>query len=175
MIRDELKKDLQTQRRQLKAKRNEQEILEQELKSFPPLQLELPLKRPLWEGLRAPDFSGPVPAETGNFHATQNARALRQSAKTKCKNEVQKWKAATRSVWPSLRRSKYLLSNLQQENPTVVGFLASYLTSKATIVALFARSKLFSSNFLKPSLASTSLTNADLVGSATFLSVMVIS
>ena len=44
MIRDELKKDLQTQRRQLKAKRNEQEILEQELKSFSPLQLELPLK-----------------------------------------------------------------------------------------------------------------------------------
>ena len=44
MIRDELKKDLQTERRKLKAKRNEQEILEQELKSFPPLQLELPLK-----------------------------------------------------------------------------------------------------------------------------------
>ena len=44
MIRDELKKELQTQRRQLKAKRNEQEILEQQLKSFPPLQLELPLK-----------------------------------------------------------------------------------------------------------------------------------
>ena len=47
MIRDELKKDLQTQRRQLKAKRNEQQLLEQELKSFSPLQLELPLKRPL--------------------------------------------------------------------------------------------------------------------------------
>ena len=44
MIRDELKKDLQTERRKLKAKRNEQKILEQELKSFPPLQLELPLK-----------------------------------------------------------------------------------------------------------------------------------
>jgi hypothetical protein len=44
LIRDELKKELQTQRRQLKAKRNEQEILEQQLKSFPPLQLELPLK-----------------------------------------------------------------------------------------------------------------------------------
>ena len=43
MIRDELKKDLQTERRKLKAKRNEQERLEQELKSFPPLQLELPL------------------------------------------------------------------------------------------------------------------------------------
>ena len=47
LIRDELKKDLQTQRRQLKAKRNEQQLLEQELKSFAPLQLELPLKRPL--------------------------------------------------------------------------------------------------------------------------------
>ena len=44
LIRDELKKDLQTERRKLKAKRNEQEKLEQELKSFPPLQLELPLK-----------------------------------------------------------------------------------------------------------------------------------
>ena len=44
LIRDELKKELQTQRRQLKAKRNEQEILEQQLKSFAPLQLELPLK-----------------------------------------------------------------------------------------------------------------------------------
>ena len=44
LIRDELKKDLQTERRKLKAKRNEQKILEQELKSFPPLQLELPLK-----------------------------------------------------------------------------------------------------------------------------------
>ena len=47
LIRDELKKDLQTKRRQLKAKRNEQEILEQELKLLSPLQLELPLKRPL--------------------------------------------------------------------------------------------------------------------------------
>ena len=44
LIRDELKKDLQTERRKLKAKRNEQERLEQELKSFPPIQLELPLK-----------------------------------------------------------------------------------------------------------------------------------
>lgn len=44
LIRDELKKDLQTERRKLKAKRNEQERLEQELKSFAPLQLELPLK-----------------------------------------------------------------------------------------------------------------------------------
>ena len=44
LIRDELKKELQTQRRQLKAKRNEQEILEQQFKSFPRLQLELPLK-----------------------------------------------------------------------------------------------------------------------------------
>tara|TARA_Y100000385_G_scaffold33481_1_gene31419 strand:- start:499 stop:684 length:186 start_codon:yes stop_codon:yes gene_type:complete len=44
MIRDELKKDLQLQRKMLRAKRNEQKILEQELKSFPPLQLELPLK-----------------------------------------------------------------------------------------------------------------------------------
>ena len=44
MIRDELKKDLQNERRKLKAKRNEQKILQQELKSFPPLQLELPLR-----------------------------------------------------------------------------------------------------------------------------------
>ena len=43
LFRDELKNDLQTERRKLKAKRNEQEILEQELKALPPLQLELPL------------------------------------------------------------------------------------------------------------------------------------
>jgi len=43
-IRDELKKDLQLQRKQLRAVKSEQELLEQELKSFPPLQLELPLK-----------------------------------------------------------------------------------------------------------------------------------
>ena len=44
LIRDELKKDLQLQRKTLRAKKSEQELLEQELKSFPPLQLELPLK-----------------------------------------------------------------------------------------------------------------------------------
>ena len=47
LIRDELKKDLQLQRKMLRAKKSEQAILEQELKSFAPLQLELPLKRPL--------------------------------------------------------------------------------------------------------------------------------
>ena len=47
LIRDELKKDLQLQRKMLRAKKSEQELLEQELKSFSPLQLELPLKRPL--------------------------------------------------------------------------------------------------------------------------------
>ena len=44
LIRDELKKDLQLQRKMLRAKKSEQELLEQELKSFSPLQLELPLK-----------------------------------------------------------------------------------------------------------------------------------
>ena len=44
MIRDELKKDLQLQRKMLRAKKSEQELLEQELKSLAPLQLELPLK-----------------------------------------------------------------------------------------------------------------------------------
>ena len=44
MIRDELKKDLQLQRKLLRAKKSEQAILEQELKSLAPLQLELPLK-----------------------------------------------------------------------------------------------------------------------------------
>ena len=44
MIRDELKKDLQLQRKMLRAKKSEQAILEQELKSLAPLQLELPLK-----------------------------------------------------------------------------------------------------------------------------------
>ena len=44
MIRDELKKDLQLQRKMLRAKKSEQELLEQELKSLSPLQLELPLK-----------------------------------------------------------------------------------------------------------------------------------
>ena len=47
LIRDELKKDLQLQRKMLIAKKSEQELLEQELKSFSPLQLELPLKRPI--------------------------------------------------------------------------------------------------------------------------------
>jgi len=45
LIRDELKKDLQLQRKMLRAKKSEQAILEQELKRFAPLQLELPLKR----------------------------------------------------------------------------------------------------------------------------------
>ena len=44
MIRDQLRKDLQLQRKMLRAKKSEQAILEQELK---PLQLELPLKRPI--------------------------------------------------------------------------------------------------------------------------------
>ena len=47
MLRDELKKDLQLQRKMLRAKKSEQAKLEQQLKSFAPLQLELPLKRPL--------------------------------------------------------------------------------------------------------------------------------
>ena len=47
MLRDELKKDLHLQRKMLRAKKSEQAILEQELKSLAPLQLELPLKRPL--------------------------------------------------------------------------------------------------------------------------------
>ena len=44
LIREELKKDLQLQRKMLRAKKSEQELLEQELKSLAPLQLELPLK-----------------------------------------------------------------------------------------------------------------------------------
>jgi len=44
LIREELKKDLQLQRKMLRAKKSEQELLEQELKSLSPLQLELPLK-----------------------------------------------------------------------------------------------------------------------------------
>jgi len=47
MIRDQLRKDLQLQRKMLRAKKSEQAILEQELKSLKPLQLELPLKRPI--------------------------------------------------------------------------------------------------------------------------------
>jgi len=42
-----LRKDLQLQRKMLRAKKSEQAKLEQELKSLAPLQLELPLKRPL--------------------------------------------------------------------------------------------------------------------------------
>ena len=45
LIRDELKKDLQLQRKGLRALKSEQAKLEQELKRFEPLQLELPLKR----------------------------------------------------------------------------------------------------------------------------------
>ena len=44
LIRDQLKKDLQLERKLLRAKKSEQELLEQELKSFAPIQLELPLK-----------------------------------------------------------------------------------------------------------------------------------
>jgi hypothetical protein len=40
-----LRKDLQLQRKLLRAKKSEQALLEQELKSLAPLQLELPLKR----------------------------------------------------------------------------------------------------------------------------------
>ena len=47
LIRDQLRKDLQLQRKMLRAKKSEQAILEQELKSLKPLQLELPLKRPI--------------------------------------------------------------------------------------------------------------------------------
>ena len=47
LIRDELKKDLQLQRKGLRALKSEQAKLEQELKGLAPLQLELPLKRPL--------------------------------------------------------------------------------------------------------------------------------
>ena len=47
LIRDELKKDLQLQRKGLRALKSEQAKLEQELKRFEPLQLELPLKRPI--------------------------------------------------------------------------------------------------------------------------------
>ena len=47
LIRDELKKDLQLQRKELRALKSEQAKLEQELKGFAPLQLELPLKRPI--------------------------------------------------------------------------------------------------------------------------------
>ena len=42
--RAKLKKDLQLQRKELRALKSEQALLEQELKSFSPLQLELPLK-----------------------------------------------------------------------------------------------------------------------------------
>jgi len=45
LIRDQLRKDLQLQRKLLRAKKSEQALLEQELKSLAPLQLELPLKR----------------------------------------------------------------------------------------------------------------------------------
>jgi hypothetical protein len=45
LIRNELKKELQLQRKGLRALKSEQAKLEQELKSFSPLQLELPLKR----------------------------------------------------------------------------------------------------------------------------------
>jgi len=44
LIRDQLRKDLQLQRKMLRAKKSEQALLEQELKSLAPLQLELPLK-----------------------------------------------------------------------------------------------------------------------------------
>jgi len=44
LIRDQLRKDLQLQRKQLRTVKTEQAKLEQELKSLAPLQLELPLK-----------------------------------------------------------------------------------------------------------------------------------
>ena len=47
LIRDELKKDLQLQRKMLRLKKAEQRKLEKELQSLKPLQLELPLKRPI--------------------------------------------------------------------------------------------------------------------------------
>ena len=47
LIREELKKDLQLQRKMLRAKKAEQRKLEKELKSLKPIQLELPLKRPI--------------------------------------------------------------------------------------------------------------------------------
>jgi hypothetical protein len=47
LIRDELKKDLQLQRKQLRTVKTEQAKLEKELARFKPLQLELPLKRPI--------------------------------------------------------------------------------------------------------------------------------
>jgi len=47
MIRDQLKKDLQLQRKLLRAKKSEQAKLEKELAQLKPLQLELPLKRPI--------------------------------------------------------------------------------------------------------------------------------
>ena len=47
LIREELKKDLQLQRKMLRLKKAEQRKLEKELQSLKPLQLELPLKRPI--------------------------------------------------------------------------------------------------------------------------------
>jgi hypothetical protein len=47
LIREELKKDLQLQRKMLRLKKAEQRKLEKELKSLKPIQLELPLKRPI--------------------------------------------------------------------------------------------------------------------------------
>jgi len=47
LIRDELKKDLQLERKMLRLKKAEQRKLEKELQSLKPLQLELPLKRPI--------------------------------------------------------------------------------------------------------------------------------
>jgi hypothetical protein len=44
LIRDGLKKDLKLKSKMLRTAKSEQARLEQELKSFPPLQLELPLR-----------------------------------------------------------------------------------------------------------------------------------
>jgi hypothetical protein len=44
LIRDGLKKDLKLKSKMLRTAKSEQARLEQKLKSFPPLQLELPLK-----------------------------------------------------------------------------------------------------------------------------------
>ena len=108
-----------------------------------------------------------------HYRLERHSHALRQSAKlisakTKYANEtpphaVSDWVSAGVSTYYRFMNQKTRLASGSQ----------NYLTSKATIVALFALSREFSSNFLKPSLASTSRTNADLVGS-TFLAFSII-
>ena len=46
LIRDELRKDLKIKSKMLRYAKAEQSKLEREILAFPPLQLELPLKRP---------------------------------------------------------------------------------------------------------------------------------